>query len=102
MWLQFCTRQTMAVLMGGLENGFAFFGGVRAELLFDQMKSVIIDDERAIGGKLPENAEFVSFAAHYGFRIRACRPYRAKTNGKVERPICYAQQRFLNRLQLRN
>lgn len=94
MWLQFCTRQTMAVLMGGLEEAFAFFGGVPAELLFDQMKSVIIEDERAVGGKLLENAEFMRFAAHWDFRIRACRPYRAKTKGKVERPIGYVRESF--------
>ena len=94
MWLQFYPRQTMAVLAGGLEDAFAFFGGVPAELLFDQMKSVIIEDERAIGGKLLENAEFVRFAAHWAFRIRACRPYRAKTKGKVERPIRYVRESF--------
>lgn len=94
MWLQFFQRQTMAVLMRGLEEAFGFFGGVPAELLFDQMKSVIIDDERDIGGKLLENAEFLRFAAHWEFRIRACRPYRAKTKGKVERPISYARQGF--------
>jgi transposase len=94
LWLQFYARQTMAVLMRGLEEAFAFFGGVPAEALFDQMKAVIIDDERAIGGRLLENAEFVRFAAHCGFRIRACRPYRAKTKGKVERPIGYVRQSF--------
>jgi transposase len=94
MWLQFCTRQTMAVLMSGLEEAFASFGGVPAELLFDQMKSVIIEDEREIGGKLLENAEFMRFAAHWDFRIRACRPYRAKTKGKVERPIRYVRESF--------
>jgi len=94
MWLQFCTRQTMAVLMGGLEEAFTFFGGVPSELLFDQMKSVIIEDERASGGKLLENAEFMRFAAHWNFRIRACRPYRAKTKGKVERPIGYVRESF--------
>ena len=94
MWLQFCTRQTMAVLMGGLEEAFAFFGGVPAELLFDQMKAVIIEDERESGGKLLENAEFMRFAAHWNFRIRACRPYRAKTKGKVERPIGYVRESF--------
>jgi transposase len=94
MWLQFYTRQTMAVLMGGLEEAFEFFGGVPAELLFDQMKSVIGADERAIGGKLLENAEFVRVAAHWGFRIRACRPYRAKTKGKVERPMGYVRESF--------
>jgi transposase len=94
LWLQFYSRQTMALLMGGLEQAFGFFGGVPAELLFDQMKSVIINDKRASGGRLLENAEFVRFAAHCGFRIRACRPYRAKTKGKVERPISYVRQSF--------
>jgi transposase len=94
LWLQFYPRQTMAVLMRGLEEAFAFFGGVPAELLFDQMKAVIVDDAREIGGRLLENAEFLRFAAHWGFRVRACRPYRAKTKGKVERPIGYARQGF--------
>jgi transposase len=94
LWLQFYPRQTMAVLMRGLEEAFAFFGGVPAELLFDQMKAVIIEDEREVGGRLLENAEFMRFAAHWGFRIRACRPYRAKTKGKVERPIGYVRQGF--------
>jgi len=34
------------------------------------------------------------FAAHWEFRIRACRPYRAKTKGKVERPIGYVRESF--------
>ena len=34
------------------------------------------------------------FAAHWDFRIRACRPYRAKTKGKVERPIRYVRESF--------
>ena len=94
LWLQFYSRQTMAVLMRGLEEAFATFGGVPAELLFDQMKAVIIEDHREFGGKLLENAEFVRFAAHWDFRIRACRPYRARTKGKVERPISYVRQNF--------
>ena len=94
LWLQFYSRQTMAVLIRGLEAAFEYFGGVTHELLFDQMKAVIIDDERLNGGRLLENAEFLRFASHWGFRIRACRPYRARTKGKVERPISYARQNF--------
>jgi hypothetical protein len=33
-------------------------------------------------------------AAHYTFRPRACKPYRAKTKGKVERPFRYIRQDF--------
>src|SRR5262249_41147225 len=31
--------------------------------------------------------EFLRFARHWDFRPRACRPYRAQTKGKVERPV---------------
>ena len=94
LWLKFYPRQTLATVIAGLEEVFAYFGGVPAELLFDQMKAVILDDQRADGGKLLENPEFLRFAAHWGFRIRACRPYRAKTKGKVERPIRYIRSNF--------
>ena len=94
LWLKFFPQQTLATVIRGLEEAFAYFGGVPTELLFDQMKAVIIDDPRADGGKLLENPEFLRFAAHWGFRIRACRPYRAKTKGKVERPIRYVRGNF--------
>lgn len=95
LWLKFYPRQTLATVISGLEEAFASFGGVPQELLFDQMKAVIVEDQRADGGRLLENPEFLRFAAHWGFRIRACRPYRAKTKGKVERPIRYVRSNFL-------
>jgi transposase len=94
LWLRFVARQTMAQLFEGLEAAFASFGGVPSELLFDQMKAVITRDERAAGGQVTENAEFLRFAHHWGFRVRACRPYRAKTKGKVERPVSYVRSSF--------
>ena len=47
---QFCERQTMEVLIRGLEAAFAYFGGVSSELLFDRLKAVIIEDRRARRG----------------------------------------------------
>jgi transposase len=95
LWVQFYLRQTMPTLLHGLEAAFQYFGGVPAELLFDQLKAVILDDRRPAGGRVLENPEFLRFAAHWGFRIRACRPYRAQTKGKVERPVRYVRQSFL-------
>ena len=94
LWLRFVERQDMRTLFAGLEEAFAFFGGVPRELLFDQMKAVITRDLRLEGGSLVTNAEFVRFAAHWGFTPRACRPYRARTKGKVERPIRYVRESF--------
>ena len=40
------------------------------------------------------NRALVDLARHYGFQPRACRPYRAKTKGKVERPFRYIRKDF--------
>jgi transposase len=95
LWIRLFPRQRMEELTQGLEQAFRYFGGVPKELLFDQMKSVIVNDFRDSGGGLRENVEFLRFANHWGFRIRSCRPYRAKTKGKVERPIRYLRENFL-------
>jgi transposase len=95
LYVEFVPRQTALAVMQSLERAFADFGGVPLEVLFDQLKAVIIGDQRPAGGTLLENAEFARFAAHAGFRIRACRPYRAQTKGKVERPVSYLRTSFL-------
>lgn len=94
LWLRFFERQTMEVLFVGLEEAFGFFGGVPEEILFDQMRAVVVADHRLEGGGLIGNPEFGRFAHHWGFRPRACRPYRAQTKGKVERPIRYVRDNF--------
>jgi transposase len=95
LWCRFYPRQDMATLVDGLEEAFAYFGGVPQELLFDQMRAVITRDLRLEGGALVRNAEFLRFAHHWGFTPRACRPYRAQTKGKVERPVRYLRGNFV-------
>ena len=50
-------RQTSLTVMLGLERAFATFGGVPREILFDQMKSVVVADHRPGGGRLLENPD---------------------------------------------
>jgi transposase len=95
LWLRFYERQDMRTLLTGLEEAFAFFSGVPEELLFDQMKAVITRDLRLLGGQLVLNLEFLRFARHWDFHPRACRPYRAQTKGKVERPVRYVRGNFI-------
>ena len=95
LYVEWVARQTAWTVMQALERAFAFFGGVPQEVLFDQLKAVIVEDHRGTGGRLLENAEFARFAAHWGFRIRACQPYRAQTKGKVERPVRYLRDNFV-------
>ncbi len=83
LWLHFYTRQTMPVLMEGLESAFDRFGGVPEELLFDQMRAVVLSDDRGAGGGLVLNEEFLRFAAHWGFMPRSCRPYRVERDERA-------------------
>jgi transposase len=94
LWCRFYVRQDMRTLIDGLEDAFRYFGGVPQELLFDQMKAVITRDLRLQGGALVRNLEFLRFAHHWSFTPRACRPYRAQTKGKVERPVRYLRDNF--------
>ncbi len=58
LWLRFNRRQTMETLFDGLESAFGYFGGVPREMLFDQMRSVVVSDRRTDGGRLTLNEEF--------------------------------------------
>ena len=63
---------------------FEAIGGVPSEILYDRMKTAVIGET---GGSIVYNRALIDFARHYGFQPKACRPYRAKTKGKVERPF---------------
>jgi transposase len=45
-------------------------------------------------GHIAYNRSLLALAQHYRLQPRACRPYRAKTKGKVERPFSYIRQDF--------
>ena len=89
---RFVWRQTLDVLVACHEAAFAELGGVPARLLYDRMKTVVLGETEA--GEVIYHPTLLALAAHYGFHPRACRPYRAKTKGKVERPFRYVRQDF--------
>ena len=47
------------------------------------------------------NAQLLAMAHDYGFVARACRPYRARTKGKVERFNSYLKSSFITPLPLK-
>src|SRR5262245_60522788 len=48
------------------------------------------------------NPPLIPSTRHYGFQPKACRPYRAKTKGKVERPFRYVREDFFLGRSFRN
>src|SRR3546814_19603187 len=69
------------------------------------MKTAVIGEGEAADGKrrgIVYNRALVDLARHYGFHPRACKPYRAKTKGKVERPFSYIREDFFLARSFRN
>ncbi len=74
-------------------NAFQYFGGVPEEILYDNMKTVIIKKSfRSKDSKW--NQIFSDFSRHYGFILRTCKPYTPKTKGKIENTIGYIKRDF--------
>ncbi|WP_428743748.1 hypothetical protein [Sulfurimonas sp.] len=65
------------------------------------MKTVIIKRNRYGRGKHQFNPLFEDFSKHCGFTIKVCKPYRAKTKGKVERFNHYLRYNFHNGLKVK-
>jgi transposase len=92
-YVEFTTSMEQSVLFACMIHAFKHFGGIPAEILFDNMKTAFIYNEGE--GKWQVNVKMAAFAAHYGFSPRRCRAYRPKTKGKVEREVRYIRTSFL-------
>jgi transposase len=92
LWVRFFLHQDQLTVLAGLHQAFVSFCGVPATALFDRMKTAVARTES--DGKAVFNEEMLRFAAYYGFRPLACRPYRAKTKGRVERAVSYLRHNF--------
>ena len=92
---EFTTDETTGTLCRALRAAFDYFDGVPAEVLFDNAKSVVLERDAYGPGLHRWNPELLALAEECGFTPRLCRPYRAKTKGKVERFNGYLKGSFL-------
>ncbi len=91
MYVEFVDRCTMSVFLDCHIHAFNHFDGVPGEILYDNMKNVVV---RRLVGKVQFNERMMDFALHYQFKPVACPPYSPWCKGKVERPIDYIRERF--------
>ncbi len=94
-FVKFTRGEDAATLCAGLREAFDYFGGVPEHVLFDNAKSVVIDRDAYGEGLHRWNDDLKELAEACGFTPRLCRPYRAKTKGKVERFNSYLKGSFV-------
>ena len=93
-YIEFITDMSTATLIQCHINAFRYFGGYPEEILYDNMKQVVV--KRLLKQEDSElNRQFEDFAGFYGFKPVLCRPYRGQTKGKVERTVRYVRESFM-------
>jgi transposase len=97
----FTTNEQFDTLIDAHERFFDAIGGVPHTILYDNMKTVLIDRDAYGRGKHRFHAGFREFAKHHGVWPRMCAPYRAQTKGKVERFNRYLKESFVWPLESR-
>ena len=93
-YVEFCDDERVETLIGCHERALLAFGGVPKEVLYDNMKTVILERNAYGRGVHRFHGGFIDYAKHTGFLPRLCHPYRAQTKGKVERFIGYLKGSF--------
>jgi transposase len=74
----------------GMEGAFQRFGGMPQEVLLDNARA-LVEHHDAATREVRFNERLHAFAVYWGFRPRACAPYRARTKGKDERGVGYVK-----------
>lgn len=78
-------RETQEMVMDAHNRAFAFFGGVPARLIYDNLKTVV---ESVFTGKERKfNRRFLCMANHYLFEPVACTPASGWEKGQVENQV---------------
>jgi transposase len=90
-FLRFCLNAQMDSFLRGHVEAFAAFGGLARTLLYDNLKSVVLE---RVGDAIRFNPEFLAFAKHYRFEPRPVAVARGNEKGRVERQIDFVRKSF--------
>lgn len=98
-FLQFYLDARMANFLRGHEAAFTAWNGVPRILLYDNLRSAVLERR---GDAIRFNPALLEFAAHYRFEPRPVAVARGNEKGRVERAIRYARDNFFPAREWKN
>jgi transposase len=90
-FLRFYLGAAMPAFLHGHVSAFAFFGGVPRQLLYDNLKSAVLE---RVGDAIRFHPTLLELAAHYRYSAKPVSPARGNEKGRVERAIRYVRDAF--------
>jgi transposase len=91
LYLEFFFDQTMESFLRSHVNAFRSFTGAARVLLYDNLKSAVLE---RYGSQIHFNPRLLELAAHYHFEPRPCQVRAGNQKGRVERAIRYVRDSF--------
>jgi transposase len=89
----FTLDQTLESFVQCHMRAFLAFGGVPRALLYDNLKTAVLERQ---GDLIRFHPRLLELAGHYHFATKPCAPYRGNEKGKVERTIRYLRHSFFD------
>lgn len=90
-FLRFFYDARLPSFLTGHVKAFAFFRGVARTLLYDNLKSVVLERR---GSAIRFHPRLLELSDHYGYDPRPVAPRRGNEKGRVERAIRYLRTSF--------
>ncbi len=90
-FLRFYLNQQMSNFLRGHEAAFLDWGGVPRVLLYDNLKSLVLERQ---GDAIRFHPTLLEFSAHYRYEARPVAVARGNEKGRVERSIRYIRDNF--------
>lgn len=90
-FLRFYFGSAMPSFLHGHVSAFGYFRGIPRELLYDNLKSAVLERE---GDAIRFHPTLLELSAHYRFLPKPVAPARGNEKGRVERAIRYVRDSF--------
>jgi transposase len=91
LYLEFFFDQTTENFLRGHVNAFETWGGAPRVVLYDNLKSAVLERR---GSQILFNPRLIELTAHYHFTARPCQVRAGNQKGRVERAIRYVRDSF--------
>lgn len=91
LFLEFFFDQSQENFFRGHVAAFGFFSGVPRVILYDNLKSAVLERQ---GSGVHFHPRLLELCSHYHFQPRPCAPGKGNQKGKVERAIRYVRESF--------
>jgi transposase len=91
LYLEFFFDQTMENFLRGHVHAFGFFNGQPRVILYDNLKSAVLERR---GNAIAFHPRLIELSAHYHFVPRPCQVRAGNQKGRVERAIRYVRESF--------